>query len=72
LTDIERAQLIAILETTLAVLKGPMVEPGLLKKAARIAKDIAERTAKKKVEEGLGVALGYAGKKLFDLLASLL
>lgn len=72
LTDIERAQLIAILETTLAVLKAPMVEPGLLKKTARIAREVAEKTAKKKVEEGLGFGLGLAAKKLAELIASLL
>ncbi len=72
MTDIERAQLVAILETTLAVLKAPMLEPGLLKKAARVAKEIAEKTARKKVEEGLGVGLSYAAKKLWELIASLL
>jgi hypothetical protein len=72
LTDIERAQLIAILETTLAVLKAPMVELGLLKKTASIAREVAEKTAKKKVEEGLGFGLGLAAKKLAELIASLL
>ncbi|MCZ7466413.1 hypothetical protein [Rhizobium rhizogenes] len=72
LTDIERAQLVAILETTLAVLKAPMLEPGLLKKTARVAKEIAEKTARKRVEEGLGVGLSYAAKKLWELIASLL
>lgn len=72
LTDIERAQLIAILETTLAVLKAPMVEPGLLKKTARIAREVAEKTAKKKIEEGLGFGLGLAAKRLAELIASLL
>ncbi len=71
LTDIERAQLIAILETTLAVLKAPMIEPGLLKKTASIAKEVAERTAKKKTEEALGVGLAYVAKRLLELVASL-
>ena len=72
LTDIERAQLIAILETTLAMLKAPMVEPGLLKKTATIAKEIAQRTAKKKAEDALGTGLGYAAKKIAELIASLM
>lgn len=72
LTNIERAQLIAILETTLAVLKAPMVEPGLLKKTARLAKEVAERTAKKKAEEALGAGLTHVAKRLLDLVASLM
>ncbi|PDT14324.1 hypothetical protein CO670_23850 [Rhizobium sp. J15] len=72
LTNIERAQLIAILETALAVLKAPMVEPGLLKKTARLAKEVAERTAKKKAEEALGAGLAHVAKRLLDLVASLM
>ncbi|MBX4972629.1 hypothetical protein HJB73_04095 [Rhizobium lentis] len=72
LTDIERAQLIAILETTLAVLKAPMVEPGLLKKTARIAAEVAQRAAKKKAEEALGTSLGYVAKRILELIASLM
>ncbi len=71
LTDIERAQLIAILETTLAVLKAPMVEPGILKKTARLAKEVAERTAKKKAEEALGSGLDVAANRILELIASL-
>ncbi|MDP9569793.1 UNVERIFIED_ORG: hypothetical protein J2W66_000253 [Agrobacterium larrymoorei] len=69
LTDIERAQLIAILETTLAVLKAPMLEPGLLKKTARLATEIAEKTAKKNAEEALGMGLRFMAKKLWELLS---
>jgi hypothetical protein len=72
LTEIERAQLIAILETTLAMLKAPMVEPGLLKKTASVATDVAQKAAKTKVEEALGASLGYAAKKIAELLANLL
>ncbi|TPP11995.1 hypothetical protein FJQ55_00710 [Rhizobium glycinendophyticum] len=71
LTDIERAQLIAILETALAVLRAPMVEPGLLKKTARVAKEIAVRTAKKKTEEALGTGLEHIAKRILELIASL-
>jgi len=72
LTDIERAQLIAILETTLAVLRAPMLEPGLLKKTARLATEIAEKTAKNNAEEALGMGLRFAAKKLWELLSSFL
>lgn len=72
LTDIERAQLIAVLETTLAVLKAPMVEPGLLKKTARIAKEVAQRTAKKKAEEALGAGLDHVAQRILELIASLM
>lgn len=72
LTDIERAQLVAILETTLAVLKSPMVEPGLLKKTARVAQEIARKAASTKAEEGLGAGLEYVGKRLLELVTSLL
>ncbi|WP_245339489.1 hypothetical protein [Rhizobium sp. CIAT894] len=72
LTAIERAQLIAILETTLAVLRAPMVEPGLLKKAAGIAKEVAQKTAKKKAEEALGTGLEVVAKRLLELIGSLM
>jgi hypothetical protein len=72
LTDIERAQLIAILETALTLLKAPMLEPGLLKKTARVANEVAQKTARTKVEEGLGVGLSFAAKKLWELIAYLL
>jgi hypothetical protein len=72
LTDIERAQLIAILETTLAMLRAPMVEKGLLKKTARVGADVAQKAAKAKIEEALGATLGYAAKKIGELLANLL
>ncbi len=71
LTEIERAQLIAILETTLAMLRAPMVEPGLLKKTARVAQEVAQKAATTKTEEALGTGLGYLSKKLLDLIASL-
>ncbi|RDJ16941.1 hypothetical protein B5K06_00720 [Rhizobium grahamii] len=72
LTDIERAQLIAILETTLAMLKAPMIEPGLLKKTAKMAKDVAQKAAKTKVEEALGASLEHVAKRVAELIANLL
>lgn len=71
LTDIERAQLIVILETTLAVLKAPMVEPGLLKKTAGIAREVALKTAKTKAEFALGAGLEHVASKLAELLQHL-
>lgn len=72
LTAIERAQLIAILETTLAVLKAPMVETGLLKKTASLAKEVAQSTAKTKTEEALGIGLEHIAKRILELIASLM
>ncbi len=71
LTNIERAQFIAILETALAVLKAPMIEPGILKRTASAAKEVAARTAKKNAEEALGSGLNLLAKKLLELVTSL-
>ncbi len=71
LSDIERAQLVALLETTLAILKAPLVEKGLLKKVADAAKDGAASAVTKKAEFALGYALGKVGELIVKLLAGL-
>jgi hypothetical protein len=69
LTELERRQLIAILETTLAVLKSPLAERGLLKKAKSALEQAAMKSVEKGAQEGLGQLMGAAGSRLHDLLA---
>jgi hypothetical protein len=64
LTDIERNQLIAVLETTLNVLRSPIVETGILKHAGRILKQGAEKAVEKQLQIGLGKLMGNAAAKL--------
>lgn len=54
LSDIERAQLIAVLETVLKLLKAPMVERGLLQKCGDWLAQTSKRVAQKQSEETLG------------------
>jgi hypothetical protein len=53
LTKIEREQLIAILETALNVLRAPIVETGLMKKARAVLEKAAISAAEKGTQEGL-------------------
>lgn len=69
LSELERAQLIALLETTLALLKGPLVERGLLKKVADAAKDGATSATKKHTELALGYVLGKLAEGVLKLLS---
>jgi hypothetical protein len=71
ITELERAQLVAVLETMLALLKSPMVEKGLFKRAADQLKRISTKSAEKKVEEGLGTAAGEVARQIFELIASI-
>ncbi len=68
LSDVERAQLIALLETALHVLKAPLVEKGLLS-ALRSA---AENGAAKAVNKGSELALGYGLGKIGELIIKLI
>lgn len=68
LTDLDRAQLIALLETALLMLKGPMVEPGLLKRLGETATKAAEKTLQKQAEQGLGNAAQALGPRILDLI----
>jgi hypothetical protein len=72
LSEIERRQLIVILETALAVLKGPMVERGLLKQTRSALESGAVKAAEKGTQEGLGQMMNAAGRHLMDLISSLL
>ena len=68
LTDIERAQLIAVLKTAVKMLEAPMVEKGLLKKAGSLAKRAGEKAAEKQVELALGGAATVVGGLLMKLV----
>lgn len=68
LNELERAQLIALLETTLNMLKSPMVETGMLKKVSASLKDAAKKASNKKLQEGFGNILSETS----DLIANLL
>lgn len=71
LTDIERAQLIAVLETALAVLRAPMAERSILKKAKGMLGGVTKRVAEKQAEQALGSAAGTAREWLTDLINSI-
>ena len=71
LTDMERKQLIVILETALAVLKGPMVEEGLLKRARSALESGAAKALEKNTQEGLGQMMSVAKSRLLDLIQSI-
>ncbi|WGI74534.1 hypothetical protein QC756_01315 [Sinorhizobium meliloti] len=70
-TDLDRAQLIALLETALLMLRAPLVEPGLLKKLQKSATDAASKTAQKGAEQAMGEGLKVLGAKLLELFQSL-
>ncbi|MCR6735655.1 MAG: hypothetical protein NVV83_16940 [Afipia sp.] len=68
LTEIERNQLIAILETALQVLKSPLAEKGLMSKAREELEKAARSAAEKGVQTSLGHLAGMAVEKITDLL----
>ena len=63
-TEFQRKALIDLLETALQMLKGPLVEKGLLKRLRDAAGEGAVGTVKKGVEVGAGFVL----KRLWELL----
>lgn len=69
LTDLERAQLITVLETTLSVLRAPMAEKGILAKSSRLLGGVARRVAEKEAEQALGTAAQEAGGWLADIIS---
>jgi hypothetical protein len=56
---VRRAQLIAALETTLAILKAPMVEVGFLQRVQKMLKGLAGKM--------LGTGLDQISKKVADV-----
>lgn len=71
LSEIERAQLIAVLETAANLLKSPMVEKGIFKRAASMAKNAATKATEKQVEIALGSAAGLLGAAILEFLKRL-
>jgi uncharacterized protein YheU (UPF0270 family) len=71
LTELERRQLITLLETALALLKSPMVEKGLLRKVGEALKRAAGSAAEKGVQKGVGKLAEAASDKLSDLFTGL-
>ncbi len=68
ISAIERAQLIAVLETVLALLKAPMVERAIIKKTDGLLSRVARKVAEKKTEEGLGGLADLAREQLGNLI----
>lgn len=68
LTDFQRKTLISLLETAVLMLQGPLVEKGLLRKLGDAAGEGATGAVKKGAEMGLGFAL----KRVWDLITQLL
>jgi hypothetical protein len=71
LTDLERQQLIAILETALNVLRSPMIETGLLKRAITTLRNAAVSAAENGVQRGLGTLMESAGSRISELIISI-
>ena len=67
LTDIERNQLIAILETAINILKSPLVEKGLLKSA----RDSIQRAASGAAEKGAQTAMTNLAMQAVEKLTEL-
>ena len=61
------AQIIAVLETALNMLKAPLVEKSLLKKAAENLSEVGRKTAQEKSEVALGKLADLAWKQIIKL-----
>lgn len=68
ITELERNQLVAVLETALAVLKSPMVEKGLLKRTRDSLADVARKSTEKQLEQTLGRTIKQGLDNLVDLI----
>lgn len=68
-SELERAKLIAMFETAIAVLKAPLVPKTFLKKIAESAKDGVTSFVKKNSEKALTYAILRAVEELIKLLA---
>lgn len=67
LTAIEKAELIAVLETALQMLKAPMVEEGLIKKLMKLLKGTIQRNA----ENSTDSAISQLSKETLRMLRTL-
>ncbi len=68
LTAIEKAQLIAILQTVLSILKSPLVEQGIIAKSVSFLKKISKKTTEEKSQEALGKIADEGAELLKDLI----
>jgi hypothetical protein len=67
LNELRMEELKAVLRTALNVLESPLVERGILKKTADVAKAAAGEIAKDEFKTGLGKLLSIAGEKALEL-----
>lgn len=72
LTDLERQQLIALLETALNVLKSPLVETGMLKAVQKTLKETSKTAAKSSLQKGLGKLMDAGADRIAELLIKLI
>ncbi len=68
LSEFQRLALIELLETAVQMLKGPLVEKGLLKKLG----DLASEGAATAVKKGTEVSMGFLLKRVWELLTQFL
>ena len=68
LSDLEKAQLIAMLETALLILKAPLVEKGFLSKLRDVLAGCGKKVATKKTEEALGKLADGAAQELGSII----
>jgi len=71
LNEIQKKELITVLETTLQMLKAPMVEKGMLDRAIDMLRTSAAKAAEKNLQEGLGKLMSAAGTKIMEFGAGL-
>lgn len=71
LSEIERQQLIVVLETALAVLKAPIVEKGLLVRTKEDLQKAAKDATEKQVQQGVGELASYAATLIKELIKGL-
>lgn len=71
LSEIERQQLIAILETALNILKSPLLETGMLKKAEKTLEEASAKAAKGALQKGLSKLMEAGADRIGELLVSL-
>jgi len=71
LSPIDRAQLIAILETALKLLKAPLVEKSLFEKAKSMLAKTARKVAEKETEEAMGELANQAQDVLGDVIGQI-
>jgi hypothetical protein len=71
LSEIERQQLIAILETALNILRSPAIEKGLMRKTKDLLTTSAQKAAEKEAQEGMGKLMKAGATILGELVKSI-